>query len=219
MDEKWSWSDLAVIGPFLTSSFAFAYVVGYFYAFDIGWFPFFTVSDHLVFALRALPIAIGASAAFVLARSIKSWAGWAVNIWVCVLFICALLAVWGVHAGLALSLVLTAVAALRYNSHPDKRTAMIRGLHWATTLMVACLLVGYGAGNLWRWQKIASSSPLKLQNCMTINYKPDAVSPVKSTFGHVIFAGSSWVLIYDYKAHKALLRHREDIDEITEGCK
>ena len=66
-EDKWPWSklepkDLAVVGPVILSTFAFAYVVGYFYAFDIDWFPFFTLPEHLVFALRALPIAIGATA-------------------------------------------------------------------------------------------------------------------------------------------------------------
>jgi hypothetical protein len=61
MDEKWWLNNLTVVVPVTASAFAFAYVVGYFYAFDIAWFPSFSLSDHLVFALRALPVAIGAS--------------------------------------------------------------------------------------------------------------------------------------------------------------
>jgi hypothetical protein len=48
----------------LASLFAFAYVIGYFYAYDITWFPFFTLTEHLVFALRAIPFAIVASVIF-----------------------------------------------------------------------------------------------------------------------------------------------------------
>ena len=76
MEESWwerlSWKDLTVIGPTMASVFAFTYVVGYFYAFDIAWFPFFSFTEHLVFALRALPIAIGASAAFLIALSFST---------------------------------------------------------------------------------------------------------------------------------------------------
>jgi len=46
MDRNWSWKDLPVVGPVIGSSFAFAYVVGYFYAFDIAWFPFFSLPEH-----------------------------------------------------------------------------------------------------------------------------------------------------------------------------
>jgi hypothetical protein len=35
--------------PILMSAFAFAYVVGYFLAFDLAWFPFFSLSEHIVF--------------------------------------------------------------------------------------------------------------------------------------------------------------------------
>jgi hypothetical protein len=34
--------------------------VGYFYSIDIGWFSFFSVSEHIEFALRALPLAVAA---------------------------------------------------------------------------------------------------------------------------------------------------------------
>jgi hypothetical protein len=69
MDNNWSWKDLPVVGPMIGSSFAFAYVVGYFYAFDIAWFPFFSLPEHLVLALRALPMAIAASVVFLIALS------------------------------------------------------------------------------------------------------------------------------------------------------
>ena len=64
IDNEWSLKDLTVAVPFVASCFAFAFVVGYFYAFDIPWFAFFSFTEHLVFALRALPIAIGGSVGF-----------------------------------------------------------------------------------------------------------------------------------------------------------
>jgi hypothetical protein len=66
-DQEWSAQSLAAVVPILASTFAFAFVVGYFLAFDISWFPFFSLSEHVVFALRALPIAVGASVVFLLA--------------------------------------------------------------------------------------------------------------------------------------------------------
>src|SRR5271163_2654638 len=52
--------DITAVGISIASIFAFAFVIWYFYAYDIAWFPFFSFSEHLVFALRALPIALGA---------------------------------------------------------------------------------------------------------------------------------------------------------------
>lgn len=66
MEHEWSWKDLSSLAPFVASGFAFAFVVGYFFAFDIAWFSFFGLSEHIAFALRALPVAIGASVAFVM---------------------------------------------------------------------------------------------------------------------------------------------------------
>jgi hypothetical protein len=54
--------------------------VGYFFAFDIAWFPLFSFSEHLVLAIRALPIAIGASVGFLIAPRFSKdeprWEGW-----------------------------------------------------------------------------------------------------------------------------------------------
>jgi len=66
-NREWSPKDLVTIVPLVATSFAFAFVVGYFFAFDISWFPFFSLSEHIVFALRALPVAVGAAAFFLIA--------------------------------------------------------------------------------------------------------------------------------------------------------
>ena len=52
---QFSVSQLIAGLPLLASGFAFMYVVGYFLAFDLAWFAFFSLSEHVVFALRALP--------------------------------------------------------------------------------------------------------------------------------------------------------------------
>jgi len=53
--------ELLVLVPALASALAVAYDVGYFFAFDINYFNFFSLSEHVVFALQALPIAVALS--------------------------------------------------------------------------------------------------------------------------------------------------------------
>jgi hypothetical protein len=48
---------LAVIGPLFASSLAVLYDVGFFTGINIDFFTFFTLSEHLVFALQAIPLA------------------------------------------------------------------------------------------------------------------------------------------------------------------
>jgi hypothetical protein len=55
------WGGIASKFPAFLSLFAAAFVVGYFYAIDISWFSLFSLTDLLVFALRSLPLAVGAT--------------------------------------------------------------------------------------------------------------------------------------------------------------
>jgi hypothetical protein len=71
-DEDW-FQKLVTIVPMVAPAFAFAFVVGYFFAFDISWFPLFSLSEHIVFAIRALPIAIGASVAFLITLTLPQF--------------------------------------------------------------------------------------------------------------------------------------------------
>jgi hypothetical protein len=50
--------DLLVLAPLLGTGVAIAYNFGYFLAFDIDYFSFFSLTEHIVFALSALPIAL-----------------------------------------------------------------------------------------------------------------------------------------------------------------
>jgi hypothetical protein len=50
--------DISVVVPFLGTTLAVAYDVGYFSSFNINFFSFFTLSEHIVFALQALPAAL-----------------------------------------------------------------------------------------------------------------------------------------------------------------
>ena len=50
--------DFITFVPILATALAVFYDVGYFYGFDINYFSFFTVNEHIVFALQILPYAL-----------------------------------------------------------------------------------------------------------------------------------------------------------------
>jgi hypothetical protein len=54
---------LSIAGPLLASSLAITHDVGFFVGTGIGFFSFFSLSEHLVFALQSLPFAIVPAAA------------------------------------------------------------------------------------------------------------------------------------------------------------
>jgi hypothetical protein len=49
--------ELLVIAPLLGSTLAVAFDVGYFYGIDVNFFTLFSITEHIVFALEALPSA------------------------------------------------------------------------------------------------------------------------------------------------------------------
>jgi hypothetical protein len=57
------------VRPVIAPTFAFAFNIGCFIAIDINWFTLFNLTEHMVFAIKALPIAIGASICFEIALS------------------------------------------------------------------------------------------------------------------------------------------------------
>jgi hypothetical protein len=65
---------LTVIGPLFVSSLAVCYDVGFFYGLDPRYFTFFSLSEHLVFALQALPFAL-IPALWVLSAVLAFWFG------------------------------------------------------------------------------------------------------------------------------------------------
>ena len=220
MDQQWSWKDLTVIVPVTASSFAFAYVVGYFYAFDISWFAFFSLPEHLIFALRALPIAIGASVGLLIAlrfstlerrwKWLQNRLNWLVLGWIGVLAAAAVLAFAGNHPSLSLSFLLIAAGSYIYNDISGPRSPFASVLFWAITLMVLCLMVGFVSGSSWRFHAY-----FPLDRPMVLAFAK-AGSGANSSQGRVIFAGSAWILFYDYEAKKMRLVRPENIDEISE---
>lgn len=66
---------LSIVGPLLASTLAVTYDVGFFYGSDIGFFTFFSFTEHLVFALQAAPFAVVASGT-VIGCLFGSWLGY-----------------------------------------------------------------------------------------------------------------------------------------------
>ena len=229
MEKKWSFNELTVAVPIATSGFAFAYVVGYFFAFDIAWFPFFSLSEHVVFALRALPIAIGASVGLVIAlRFSKIEDRWAwlqdkgdlfLFVWICILVLAGFIAVVSIHFGLAFSFILIAVGAFVHHRVPvSHKFSPANMLHWTTTLLVLCVMTGFLSGSALKYDALRrflnSIAGYSAAPSMIVGVKPD-YGPKLHT-GQVIFVGSSGVLFYDFDQRKVQLYRWGDIIDISE---
>jgi hypothetical protein len=219
IDNEWSLKDLTVAVPFVASSFAFAFVVGYFYAFDIAWFAFFSFTEHLVFALRALPIAIGGSVGFLVAlrfsqvelrwKWLQNKGHWLANGWICGLAIAALVAVIGNHVGLFASFVIVAIGTHIYQNLPSPCPPFATVVFWATNLMVLSFIAGFASGSAWRFEK---HIPFQ-HRTNPIVVESDGQGPIE---GHVIFVGSVGVLIYDHNRKAVTLVKENKITKVFE---
>jgi hypothetical protein len=234
MEKEWSLNELAVVIPILASGFAFAFVVGYFLAFDIAWFPFFSLSEHVVFALRVLPIAIGASVGLVIAlRFSKIEKYWPrlqgkgylfFRAWICVLLLAAALAGFSIHFGLASSFLLIAFGAfVHHRVHVSNKSSLANILYWTTTLLVLCLMFGFLSGLVLKFDTLRrflnsvtrhSITGYSIAPSMIVDVKPD-YGP-KFYIGQVIFVGNSGVLFFDSEVRRIHLIRWRDIIDISE---
>jgi hypothetical protein len=215
-DQGWSWKDLIPVAPMVAGAFAFAYVVGYFLAFDISWFAFFTLSEHVVFALRALPVAIGISFAFLIVFALtrmsrrerwsKKYLGYA---WITVLVGTAVGIFLYNHAGLALTLLFIAVSSFVYQKRPDSGNSFVTFLFAATNMMLVSVIVGVLSGAAWRVPYLQPDS-----RTMAVKLKNSTGKPIR---GHIIFAGNQSVLIYEFGSGVTRLVPWDHIEEISEG--
>jgi hypothetical protein len=234
MEKEWSLNELAVAVPIVASCFAFAYEVGYFFAFDIAWFPFFSLSEHVVFALRALPIAIGASVGLVIAlRFSKLEEFWPrlqgkeylfFRVWICVLALAGSIAGLNIHLGLASSFFLIAFGAFVHNRvHVSHKLSLANILYWTTTLLALCLMTGFLSGFVLKidWLRHFRNSatglfisvtgyPIARSTMVDVNREP------KFYVGQVVFVGNSGVLFYDYHLKKAQLIRWRDILDVSD---
>jgi hypothetical protein len=211
MDEEWS-KRLTV--PMVASAFAFAFVVGYFSAFDITWIPFFSLSEHLVLALRALPVAIVASVAFYFVLSYpdllsgRRWLPFGIMfVWTVCLLLAAYMAFRYRHLGLFSTFVFIAAAAFLYYLIPLCAKSTTNALFWASNLWVLTLMIGFGSGSAWQVEKLLNV-PRSGQD-IELTDKSHVV-------GHLIAAGNTAVLLYDFGEKRVKLLERHDIKGIAE---
>jgi cytochrome bd-type quinol oxidase subunit 1 len=220
-DDDW-FQKLVAIVPMVAPAFAFAFVVGYFFAFDISWFPLFSLSEHIVFAIRALPIAIGASVAFLISLTLPKLQNRRIYrivtaIWILVLLSAIVVCLRGAHLGLAISFLLVAFGAyFHHRMHGDDDSMSFRNiLYWAITLTVACLIAGWSSAVFWQVPWIVDKwlddhevkwGHLPLPHIMVIKIGGETVR------GHVIFMGDKNILFYQFSDRMTRMLKRDDIN-------
>jgi hypothetical protein len=227
------WDTLMREGTALASLFAFAYVIGYFYAYDITWFPFFTLTEHLVFALRAIPFAIVASVIFmvVVNYSVKCdessykrvqlfkqcfrWLRW---VWICFLVVAGACLVAENCFALDLSLGVVACGVCYFSLNTEPRRRPIHFVYWGTNGFVICLMLGFATGSVWHFYHLTwwsdYLSPLARVQHVTLASTANVNS--RTPVGHVVFSGSNGVLLYDVCLRRTRLLQLKDIEEIWE---
>lgn len=234
-----SWKDIADNWKLLVSLlsvYAFVYVIGYFYAFNILWFPFFTFTDHLVFALRALPAAAGASILFLIGLSYihakklqppeerrRRLPLWLTIPWALIIFFVACVLAAGNHIAPAFCLFTIVAGMIFFQVSSGPILLSTRVLFWAANLMVVCLMVGFVNGELSKhlpkYLSVfphADLFPFVSSSMYVVSNKPPEEGSIPLPAGHVIFTGSNGVLIYDYACGRARLARWDEIDEIAE---
>ena len=214
MVEELSWKDFPVAGPIVASLFAFAYNVGYFEAIDIGWFSFFSLSDHVTFAIRALPVAVAASVGLLIALAIpeleqKLTNGYGRKALTSVLFIFAAISLFFLHGGLFFAFLLFGIAA-KYYPWVLKRISSVRTRSFASIVYSTVLffVLSFTAGVISAW---VAKIPPDFQS------RPSVSFSVQNNHhnGRVVFSGTEAALIYERNCGMYLIK-RKDIGEIRE---
>jgi hypothetical protein len=244
MSEPWPFKDWKALTealpaiPLLLTGFAFAYVVGYFLAFDLAWLPFFSLSEHIVFAIRAIPVAVAASVILLVAMEHPSLVAKAMRVWIYVLWTSALIALIFRYVGLTVTFAIIAVATYEYNQkHPqrDSKNASEKTNHndkaqqatalpmpfLAAQILVLSLLIGFFSGAATKFDSVLNPFiPSYLSRAMHVHLKPQEGGD--KYIGHVVFVGSERVFIYQYDIsgkttnNKAMIIPWDKIDEIHE---
>jgi hypothetical protein len=202
---------LSAVIPLIMSGFAFAYVVGYFLAFDLAWFPFFSLSEHIVFAIRALPIAVAGMLVLLVAIEFPQWqkrAMW-VWIWILVLIVAAAFALVWRYPGLVLTFLATAM--ITYIRHRRSKTNGTSATvpYLVGQLMILSMIIGFCSGKSW-WIDRYYIEPLvgnsySLSRTMHVHSKSEDGNADSGT-GHLIFVGSVGILFYDYETGLSFYR-------------
>jgi hypothetical protein len=208
--------DTTVI-PFLLSGFAFAYVIGYFLAFDLAWLPFFSLSEHIVFAIRALPFAVAALVALLFAKEFPQLMNRAILVWLGILWLGAATALVSRYFGLSVSFAIIAVAThvylTKYKDKPDDITMP----YLAAQLVFVSLIIGYLSGTFLKFDGLVDDAvPHWLSRSMHVHVHTPK-GPSERTNGHVVFVGDKHILFYNYGIKRVQLYQWTDVDEVHES--
>ena len=208
---------LTAVIPLLMSGFAFAYVVGYFLAFDLAWFPFFTLSEHIVFAIRALPIALATLVALLVAAEYPDFLRRAMPIWLVVLMLAAVIALVNRYLGLAATFVVIAGATVIHFRKSETNPSSAPMPYLVAHMMIMSLMIGYFSGNVWKFDRIVGPIlPLPPSRAMHVHLNPSEAGN-KPQLGHVIFVGDSRILFYDYQSRQLKLYQWKAVQEVHEA--
>jgi hypothetical protein len=225
MNQAWPLKELTLLKddttviPFLLSGFAFAYVIGYFLAFDLAWLPFFSLSEHIVFGLRALPFAVAALVTLLFAREFPQLLGRAIVIWICILWVAAVTALMTRYFGLFVTFAIIAVTTQIYYKQYKTDTNAIAMPYLAAQLMILSLIVGYLSGTTLKLDGVIEDHvPHWFSRSMHVHLsgeKDEAEGTPHN--GHVIFVGEQRILFYDYALGKVQLYQWKDVHEVHES--
>jgi hypothetical protein len=225
MNQAWPLKELSLLKedttviPFLLSGFAFAYVIGYFLAFDLAWLPFFSLSEHIVFGLRALPFAVAALVALLFAREFPQLLGRAILVWTWILWVAAVTALVTRYFGLFVTFAIIAVATRIYYKQYETETSAIAMPYLAAQLMILSLIVGYLSATTLKLDGVIEDHvPHWFSRSMHVHLngdKDEVEGPPHN--GHVIFVGEQRILFYDYALSKVQLYQWKDVHEVHES--
>jgi hypothetical protein len=160
--------------------------------------------------IRALPIGVAVTAvAFIVLTHLdfqkkKLRYGFAI-IWSCLLILAAIWCLVFNHIGFCITIALTIMSTWTYYLLPDDKATMTSPgslLHWAITLVVATLIIGFISGSAWQaegrfipWLPRSLAEKLPTLPATVVHKKGDTEDHI----GHVIFAGTSGILFLEYE--------------------
>jgi hypothetical protein len=209
----WSLKELiavAPIVPIVASGFAVTYNVGYLLAFDLSWFSFFSLSDHVVFALRAIPVAIGLSVALLIGFMDPPGGGisyrFAILLIVALGFVTALLGFLSGHIGLFLVYLLVMGRAFIHRNS-SIQTSSVNVVYWGVVMMLMSLIIGYfsAKGGRYIWEIDRYHYYFVLASSIGVDVSPGGragrtqeQNQKQHYVGQVIFVGSRGVLFQEY---------------------
>jgi hypothetical protein len=201
------WKQLVtLIGiPAILSFFAYTYVIGWFLASDIAWFPFFTLSDHARFAVRALPLV--AAASIIVLTMYPNWKqySWLAWLWVIALVLFATWALFTSHITMAtiIGLMVWFEISRRLSESFIEPSSII---YLIVNLMVLSIIAGFISASTWMYLPLAH---LRTAPLMTVHLKEPLPGDKKVLAGRAMFAGEKLVLFYEHRVGTHLLRLEE----------